>query len=155
MSKKITVLLGSLLVVAATGAMASTVSASSTHSFTDDLTVNFVGFPDENYFYNQYTDDNGVSISGASFFTTDAPAVVDISSSNEIERGYPSLQMKYNGDFSLQTCTVTFQDGPMMALNYKSDVAPICAGIVLGPIMQIGLHAYSMTITDSEPSVSA
>lgn len=152
MDKKIIVLLASALTLAATSITASAGVVDATHSFSDVVTVNFAsGFPQNDYFYNSYTNDNGVNIIGASFFNTSAPAAITISSTNSIEWGYPSVQMKYDGYYGEQTCKVVFRDGPGILLSYKSGVAPICAGIILSPITQTGLHTYSLTITDSEP----
>ncbi len=140
-----------LMGMIATGFAATPVNASYS-PFKDNLTVHFVGFPQDTYFYASYTDDNGVNISGPSFATTDADALVVISSQNKLANGYPSISILYPALFSDQKCTITFMDGPYLpSLMYKSGKTPVCPGVAFSDIQKNSSNNYSVTLTDNEP----
>lgn len=152
MNKKIVTVVSSLaLLSCASSSFALQKTIGGTHFFKDELTIVFNGFPAQTIFYNAYKDDNGINISGASFFNSDAPALVDISSSNDVEWGYPSITMQYPVDDGNRSCRLTFKDGPGIFLNFEGGVSPTCPGILVDSINQTDLHEYTLTITDSEP----
>lgn len=134
-----------------TGFAATPVNASYS-PFKDNLTVHFVGFPQDTYFYANYINDNGVNISGPSFATTDTDALIIISSLNKLANGYPSVSILYPALFSDQKCTITFMDGPYLpSLMYKTGKAPICPGVTFSDIQKDGQNNYTVTLTDNEP----
>lgn len=152
MNKKIIIVASSLaLLSCASSSFALQKTIGGTHFFKDVLTIVFNGFPTQTIFYNAYEDNNGVDISGARFFTSDAPAAVSISSDNGVEWGYPSITMQYPVDDGHRSCQLTFKDGPGILLNFENGVPPTCSGILVSDIHQTGLHDYTLTITDSEP----
>lgn len=153
MEKKLLALASSAILMGmiTTGFAATPVNASYS-PFKDNLTVHFVGFPQDTYFYASYADDNGVNIAGPAFATTDYDALIIISSQNKLANGYPSMSILYPALFSDQKCTVTFMDGPYLPyLRYKSGKPPICPGVTFSDIQKNSQNNYSVTITDNEP----
>jgi hypothetical protein len=153
MEKKLLAFASSVILMGmiTTGFAATPVNASYS-PFKDNLTIHFVGFPHDTYFYASYENDNGVNISGPAFATTDYDASVTISSQNKLSNGYPSMSMLYPALYSDQKCKVTFMDGPYLPyLIYKSDKTPVCPGVTFSDIQKVSQNNYSVTLTDNEP----
>ncbi len=140
-----------LMSLITTGFAAAPVNASYS-PFKDNLTIHFVGFPQDTFFYAAYADDNGVNISGPSFAETSADALVIISSQNKLANGNPSMSILYPALFGDQKCMISFTDGPYLpALTYQSGKDPVCPGVTFSDIQRISQNNYSITLTDNEP----
>lgn len=120
--------------------------------FKDNLTIHFLGFPQETMFYASYAGNNGVDISGPDFATTDHDALVVISSNNKLSNGNPNMSLVYPGLFSNVKCAITFTDGPYFpALTYQNGKTPSCPGVMISDIQKDSQYNYSLTITNNEP----
>ena len=153
MEKKLLAFASSVILMGmiTTGFAATPVNASYS-PFKDNLTIHFVGFPQDTFFYASYANDNGVNIDGPSFAETSADALVVVSSQNKLASGDPSMSILYPALFGDQKCTITLMDGPYVpALVYKSGKDPVCPGVTFSDIQKDGQHNYSVTLTDNEP----
>ena len=151
MQKKIIVLAASAMMLAGfiSESSAATVRTS---PFTDNLTITFSGFLPETVFGASYQDNNGVNITGPELINIGNSALVQIYSKNKVDNGYPVMTMQYPDDSgTMQTCAITFIDGPWAILNYENGVAPVCPGISIGNISMTARHQFKLTVADSEP----
>ena len=139
--KAIALVAASILV---TGTVLASPTKVHTSPFTDNLSLQFTGFSDDSMVYASYQDDNGVNIIGPAIIKVSAPTLVAISSQNQLENGYPSMTIAYNGT----QCVLNFVDGPFAAsLAYKNGIAPSCTDIKVSDVVRTGQYQYAITIT--------
>lgn len=151
MQKKIMVLAASAMMLAGFVSESSAATVR-TSPFKDNLTVTFSGFLPETVFEASYQDDNGINITGPEVINPENSALVQIYSKNKVDNGYPVMSMRYPDDSgTMQTCAITFVDGPWAILNYENGIVPVCPGVSISNIRMTARHQYKLTVADSEP----